>query len=192
MDLHIIRHGRTIGNHSGLLQGWTDSSLLPEQTEYLRAVAFDSTPYDAIYSSDSGRCRETCNALRLPDVIEDRRLRERHFGVFENAQSAVLRERFPREYARFTELSAEDRPPGGETRTQHFERLQSWIQSVQHRGLVLVVGHGGMLDLLYRLAVGLNLHGEGEIFDGANAAKSEFRITWPSVELVSFSRPLDA
>lgn len=192
MKLHVIRHGETVGNQSGILQGWSDSSLLPEQTAHLQAVAFDPSAYGAIFSSDAGRCIETCSALRLPDVRVDERLRERHFGLFENTPYSVLQESFSHEYSKFQDLNADDCPRGGESRIQHFNRLASWIQSAQDFETVLAVGHGGMLDFLYRLGSGLALHGGEEIFDGANGAKSEFKLQWPEVKVISFSVPLDA
>ena len=191
MELHIIRHGQTVGNLSGILQGWSDSSLLPEQSRSLKAINFDASVYDVIYSSDAGRCTETCNALRLPDLIVDQRLRERNFGAFENRSHTFLKEYFTREYERFHHLGADYRPPEGESRIQHFNRLSSWIQSIQRCNTVLAVSHGGMLDFLYRLSCGLDLHGGERIFDGANAAMSKFRINWPQVELITFGKPLD-
>jgi probable phosphoglycerate mutase len=190
MELHIIRHGVTTANESGILQGWTDSSLLPEQVTFLQSIALDVTQYDAIYASDLGRCAQTCSALRLPGVIVDQRLRERHFGVFEDLYFSECKAQYPDVFAQFETLSSEHQVPDGETRTEHFERLSSWIKSVQSCDRVLAVSHGGTVDFLYRLGTGRNLHGGEELFAGRNAARSGFRVDWPEVELISFNEHL--
>lgn len=192
MELHIIRHGRTIGNQSGVLQGWTDSPLLPSEAASLQSVSFDSSRYDAIFSSDLGRCLETCSALRLSGEILDQRLRERHFGILENRPLTQYREEFPDEFSQFQRFNGDYVIPSGESRSQHFKRIVSWIQEAQTFALVLAVTHGGTLDFLYRLATGLDLHGGEEIFHGANASISRFRLDWPEVALITFSVPLYA
>jgi len=191
MELHVIRHCQTVANQSDILQGWSDSPLVPEQVEAFQVISFNASIYDAIFSSDSGRCMETCSALRLSGVTTDARLRERNFGVFENTSHSVLSEKFQNEYTQFQELSADYQPSEGESRKQHFDRLSSWFQSILHYDRVLAVSHGGTLDFLYRLARGIDLHGGEQIFDGENAAISEFRLNWPEVQVIRFNVALD-
>jgi len=190
MELHIIRHGRTSGNQSELLQGWSNSSLLPVQLQSLQPVVFDVSPYDAIYSSDLGRCQETCRALGLNEVIFDERLRERNFGVLENQHHTISTVEFSDVFSRFEKLSGDYQIPEGESRAEHFNRLSSWIESVQSIDRVLVVTHGGTLDFLYRLSSGLDLHGGEQLFVGDNVALSKFTVEWPDVKLLSFSESL--
>ena len=190
MELHLIRHGRTSGNQSDLLQGWSNSSLLPDQLQSLQPVVFDVSPYDAIYSSDLGRCKETCRTLRLTNVIFDQRLRERNFGVLENQHHSNSTPEFSEPFAQFQKLSGDYQIPEGESRAEHFNRLSSWIGSVQTTNRVLAITHGGIMDFLYRMSSGLDLHGGERLFVGDNAALSKFKVEWPEVTMLSFSESL--
>jgi probable phosphoglycerate mutase len=89
---YVTRHGKTIFNTMDRVQGWADSPLTPAGV----AVAEDlgrglqDTIFTLIYTSDSGRARETADLVMAfnnhPDNVkrmETKDLREWYFGSFE-------------------------------------------------------------------------------------------------------------
>jgi len=56
---------------------------------------------------------------------------------------------------------------------------------------VLAITHGGTIDFLYRLAVGIAMHGSERIYSGGNATLAIFDVDWPNVRLIDFDAPLD-
>ena len=93
MKLHCLRHGVTVGNVQECFQGFCDSALIEDQLVALTAVGFDASIYDAVYCSPRGRCRGTAKALGINSLINEPRLAERHFGVFEGLPRRECEER---------------------------------------------------------------------------------------------------
>ncbi len=79
--LLLVRHGETDWNADGRLQGQTDRPLSGFGREQARRLADElaAEDFEAIYSSDLARARETAEIVGarvgLPDML-DRRLRE--------------------------------------------------------------------------------------------------------------------
>jgi phosphoserine phosphatase len=88
MRLIIIRHGETVENKVGIVQGQTNgrlSRLGREQAERL-AKRLKDEKIDIAYSSDLGRCKESLGPLlklRKIKVNYSNLLREQGKGVFE-------------------------------------------------------------------------------------------------------------
>ncbi len=160
-----IRHGETAWNVDARIQGHLDIPLSANgrwQAERL-AEALRDEPIIAIYASDLTRAWETAqsvgNLKGLP-VIKEVGLRERDFGDFEGKTFAEIEVLLPEQSMRWRKRDPEFYPAGGESlmalRTrvlQTAERLAS-----QHPGeLIALVGHGGVMDVLYRAAAGLDI-----------------------------------
>ncbi|MEO1619834.1 MAG: GNAT family N-acetyltransferase [Cyanobacteria bacterium J06632_3] len=183
--LHCLRHGITEGNLAGRYTGARDS-LTAAQREQCRSVHFDSAQFDAVYCSPLGRCLETGDCLGLRSWTSEPRLAERSFGIFEGLTADECTERYPEAYAKFTRFDAEYQIPGGESRQQHYTRVESWLKALSGYQNVLAITHGGTIDFLYRIAAGLPLHG-GKIHSGNNLAISTFILCWPQLEIVNFN-----
>ena len=88
MELYIVRHGKTMWNEQGRLQGHVDIPLNEEGRE--AAIRLQSRLsdicFDAIYSSPLKRAHETaeliCGSRKIP-IITDDRLLEISFGDME-------------------------------------------------------------------------------------------------------------
>lgn len=89
MKLYLIRHGETVHNTEGIVQGWSDSEL----TEYGRTQAAKAGEELAklnpsiVFASDLGRVQQSLIEMRksigdIP-VLLDWRLRERRYGEAE-------------------------------------------------------------------------------------------------------------
>ncbi len=155
MELYIIRHGQTIWNATGRLQGHTDIDL----DERGRASAIElgdkleseGITFDAIYSSPLSRAYETACIIRgrqnIP-VIKDDRLKEIGFGEMEGVSYDVwLRSDSPYRFF-FDEPVQYFPPPGGESLEEVCERAKDFVQSELETDSkaekILVVAHGAL------------------------------------------------
>lgn len=157
-----IRHGETDWNADARIQGQRDVPLNDKgrwQAQRTAQVLADGDePVAAIYSSDLARALDTARSIGLAlgmAVGTDRRLRERGFGDFEGRTFTELEQNFPLDTARWRARDAEWAPPGGETLVALGERIQAATDELarQHLGgLIVLVAHGGVLDMMYRIA----------------------------------------
>jgi broad specificity phosphatase PhoE len=145
--LLLVRHGETDWNAEGRLQGQTDRPLNEFGRSQARALAeeLDGERYDAIYSSDLARARETAEIvgerLDVP-VVLDPELREKDWGTWEGL-TAVERDRV--EFV-------------GESTEEHRQRILHALERIAERhpdGRVLVVTHGGSMRRVQTAALGV-------------------------------------
>ncbi|HEX7248989.1 MAG TPA: histidine phosphatase family protein, partial [Burkholderiales bacterium] len=104
--LCLVRHGETAWNAEGRVQGQLDIPLSGTGRAQARAVAsaLAGEAFDAIWSSDLGRVRETAQPyaeVSRKEILISRDLRERHYGDFQGITYAEAKARLPEEYARF-------------------------------------------------------------------------------------------
>ncbi len=177
IELIVVRHGETDWNRIRRLQGHTDIALNAtgiDQADRLRD-ALAGEEIDAIYASDLSRAMETArpiaDLLRLP-IRSDRLLRERNYGVLEGLTFPEIVEQHPDEAEHLRLRSAEHTIPGGESQRTFFDRVVDTVSRIAKverdmaaaRGssvsTILIVTHGGVLDMLHRSASGLALDAE--------------------------------
>jgi probable phosphoglycerate mutase len=160
-----IRHGQTAWNADGRIQGHTDIGLDDTgqwQAERL-AEALQGEALHGLYSSDLLRARQTAQLLQrfsTESLRLDTGLRERSFGRMEGLSFAEIEERWPQEAARWRQRDADFAPGGGETLKAFYARCVATAArlAAAHAGQTIVlVAHGGVLDMLYRAAAGLDL-----------------------------------
>jgi len=99
---YFVRHGKTILNRLGRMQGWVDAPLTPEGKAVVdqlgRGIKREGISFKSVYSSDSARARTTANivlehsGLTL-DITETPALRELSLGSYEGeSDEKMLRE----------------------------------------------------------------------------------------------------
>lgn len=160
--LCLIRHGETDWNAEKRIQGQIDIPLNAVGAAQARAAArgVAEHPIRAIYSSDLGRAHETARAAaRALDlqVTLDPALRERHYGMFQGLTYSEASERFPSEFARFSTRDGDYDFGHGESLRTLGLRVRQFMDEIvmKHVGhTVLLVTHGGVLDIAYRMATG--------------------------------------
>ena len=160
-----VRHGETAWNRATRIQGHTDIELNAHgrwQAEQL-ALALREEPIAACYASDLSRAHATAHAVaqrhRL-NVQTHRGLRERSFGVFEGQTWNELEAQYPAETLAWRKRVPDFAPGGGESLQQLQARVVATVTELaaRHPGeQVLMVAHGGVLDILYRAATRLDL-----------------------------------
>jgi probable phosphoglycerate mutase len=182
--LCLVRHGQTDWNVERRIQGQTDVPLNATgvaQAEALASVLAQGYPRpQVVYSSDLQRARATAErlaaALDLP-VQTLPALRERHFGFFEGLTGAEAKARYPEAHARYSAREMDFDLQGGETLHRFAARVMTGLRPtlLQHASAtVLAVSHGGVLDLLYRVATGRTLAAPRD-FTIPNCAPNWFR-----------------
>lgn len=159
----LVRHGETAWNAERRLQGHIDIPLNDIGLAQARATAASLTnqSFEAAYASDLLRARQTADAIAARCTLQpaiDARLRERHYGVFQALTYDEARARFPEDYQHFESRDPEFVfPGGGESLRQFAARIHEALHDIATRhqgGTVLVVTHGGVLDVAHRLATG--------------------------------------
>jgi probable phosphoglycerate mutase len=156
----IVRHGETPWNAERRLQGHLEIPLNELGKKQAQATARSLAHYtfDHGYSSDLLRAKQTASTIAEQLGLRfdySAHLRERHYGQFQGLTYQQAEQQFPEAYARFA-----NRDPGfafaegGESLTQFAQRIQQSFTTLteQHPGAtLLVVTHGGVLDIVNRL-----------------------------------------
>ena len=163
--LCLIRHGETAWNAEGRVQGQLDIPLSPTGLAQAKAVAaaLKGESFDAIYSSDLVRVRQTAQPSAdqfKKSVLLDERLRERHYGVFQSITYVEAKERFPEDYARFRAKDLDFDFETGESLRGFDERVLVFFRELleaKKGQSLLIFTHGGVLEIVYRHATGRGL-----------------------------------
>ena len=164
-QIFISRHGETVWNREGRIQGHTDVGLSEKGIEQATRLAerLKSVSFDAAYASDLCRASETAAAIlqgREVPLHPTPQLREYHKGAFEGLTDSELRTRFPSEYPSYVAKDLDYAPDGGESTRQVSARMASAINEIKEQHLdetVLVVGHGGSLRAAMMALLGMPL-----------------------------------
>nr|WP_145547595.1 histidine phosphatase family protein [Variovorax boronicumulans] len=160
-----IRHGETAWNVDTRIQGHLDIPLNGTGRWQARRVgaALAGEELSAIYASDLGRAHQTAQAVAeragLP-VVADVGLRERAFGNFEGKTFAEIEADWPDQALRWRKRDPAFEPAGGESLLRFRERIVGTLNRLAARhpgGQIVLVGHGGVMDVLYRAATGQEL-----------------------------------
>ncbi|MCL2829545.1 MAG: histidine phosphatase family protein [Betaproteobacteria bacterium] len=163
--LCLIRHGETEWNAARRIQGHTDTALNAKGLRQAEALAARfaalaqqhlATRFSAIHSSDLLRARDTAApiaaALGCPLNLLPQ-LRERHYGVLEGLTYDEIQEQFPDAHTALAQRLPEYLPSGGESLAQAFARVSALLAGLcldHPGGILIIVTHGGILDLVNR------------------------------------------
>ncbi|MBL8396382.1 MAG: histidine phosphatase family protein [Candidatus Accumulibacter sp.] len=159
----LVRHGETTWNAEKRIQGQIDIGLNAAGLIQAQAAAnwLAGEPITALYSSDLLRARQTAERISSKLKLSPRfrpQFRERRYGFFEGLTYDESRARYPADYHSF-----ETRDPGfvipfgGESLQQLHERVSTGLceLAAEHLGeTIVVVTHGGVLDIVNRLVRG--------------------------------------
>jgi len=154
-----VRHGETAWNVDTRIQGQLDIDLNDkgrwQAQQAARALADEDV--DAIYASDLMRAFNTAQAIAAEryTVQAHKGLRERAFGKFEGQTYAEIEAQWPDESRLWRIRDPHFAPPGGESPSQLMERVAQTVNEIAARHLgeqIVLVAHGGVMDMLYRLA----------------------------------------
>jgi probable phosphoglycerate mutase len=166
-ELILIRHGETDWNRELRFQGHIDVPLNDMGHEQARRLGcrLARETVQHLVSSDLMRAQQTATPaaqqLGLP-VVTTVTLREQHFGVVEGLRADEIQVQHPRAWEEWLEFREEHAMPEGESARDFHARIVAALGAIAtaHAGeRVLVVTHGGVLDMVWRTAQGLSLSG---------------------------------
>ncbi|CAH1057122.1 histidine phosphatase family protein [Paenibacillus pseudetheri] len=166
MAIYFIRHGIDDEGYRG---GWSQRGLVVEgyrQAERLGCYLKENqTSYKItrILSSDLQRALDTANeiarALSLR-VESSPNCRETNNGVIAGMPHEIANERYPGLY--FSALRMDERFPGGESPQEFFTRISisfsklcNELESTDPKENVIVVTHGGVINVIYHILKGI-------------------------------------
>ncbi len=159
-EMWLVRHGQTDWNLAGVYQGQTDIPLNETGIEQAKALAqsLAGAHFDAIYSSDLMRARQTAEIIagqfNLP-VIIDPRLREIRQGVWEGMTIQEVKRIYAPDFTRDAELIMMPRAEGAESLAEVITRVVEAANEIhnRHNGQrVLLASHGLAVAALYLTA----------------------------------------
>jgi len=165
--LCLVRHGETDWNSERRLQGQIDIELNATGLAQARAVrgGLADQRFVAVYSSTLTRAWATAEIAIAGSglaVSPAPTLRERHYGVYQGLTAAEAALRHPQVHRRHERRDIDFDYESGESLTGFATRVMTGLTQIaeRHTGeAVLGFTHGGVLDIVYRAAIGRRLEG---------------------------------
>ena len=193
-ELVLIRHGETDMNRELRFQGQVNVGLNAVGLEQARRLAarMAGEKADAVYVSDLLRARQTAapiaGGLSL-EAVPEAGLREQDFGRVDGMRVDDIQREHPQAWAGWLRFEQDFAMPEGESTRAFHARVMEAVQRLvaQHRDeTVVVVTHGGVLDMIYRTARSLGLDGprQSEI---PNAGLNRIRVREGAMDIVTWA-----
>ena len=193
-ELVLIRHGETDMNRELRFQGHLNVGLNAIGLEQARRLAarMAGEKADAVYASDLLRAQQTAtpiaDELALPPLA-DPGLREQHFGRVEGMRVDDIQRDLPEAWAGWLRFDEDFAMPEGESTREFHARVMEAVQrlvAAHPQQRVVVVTHGGVLDMIYRTARSLGLSGprQSEI---PNAGFNRIAVRESSIEILAWA-----
>lgn len=166
MEILLVRHGESVGNAEGRMQGHRDYPLSERGREQARRLASwlgrQQIAWDVAYASPLLRASQTAALLaehsKLPAPEPEPDLAELRAGSLEGLTRDDMLERYPHflersitQLADFSEFGGEGYDEVQERARRLFARLEERHREAGHR--VLLVGHGGINFQLLKLMI---------------------------------------
>lgn len=150
--IYLIRHGETVFNRDGRVQGHTESDLSELGREQARRVGdrIRGVDFDAVFTSPLRRAEETCSiAIDAQTEFETRTgLKEINLGAWEGRKASELRREFPEEVKLWFHRPTEIHIENGETISEFRARVSAEMASIRETfpdGTLAVFTHGGVI-----------------------------------------------
>ena len=199
-ELILIRHGETDWNRELRFQGQVDVPLNATGHEQARRLAerlgAERLAVDHLVCSDLIRTRQTAQPVLgtlLPqlhiDKVLDASLREQSFGLVDGMRVDDIKLQHAGAWENWLRFDADGGMPGGETTRQFHARVMDAVRRLaqEYAGKTLmVVTHGGVLDMVWRTAKGVGLHGPRQS-DIPNAGFNRVRLDGDAIELLHWA-----
>lgn len=194
-ELIVIRHGETDWNRQHRFQGQIDVPLnatgLAQAQRLSERLAEE--PLDVLVASDLQRAHSTALTLaqrRAQAVQVEPLWREQSFGVLEGLDVPTIRSQHAPLWDRWVRHEADYAlPGGGESNREFYARVMRAMQATlaAHAGArIAVVTHGGVLDMLWRAANTLPLHGP-RTCDIPNTGINRLRWSGDGLQILSWA-----
>jgi 2,3-bisphosphoglycerate-dependent phosphoglycerate mutase len=190
----MVRHGETDWNVEKRIQGHIDIGLNAMGRSQAEATSsgLAGIEFHAAYASDLDRAWQTAATIASRRGLTVRRapgLRERNYGVLQGLTTAEIAARYPKAYAHYLSRDPDHNFKTGESLVDFAARIVAAIEalSAAHPGeTLLLVSHGGVLDVCYRKATGRDLATPRD-FAIPNAALNWFEVSPDGWRIVAWA-----
>jgi probable phosphoglycerate mutase len=193
-ELILLRHGETDWNRELRFQGHVDVALNSIGLEQARRLAARLAGESAhgLYASDLLRAQQTAmpvaEQLGLAAVSEPQ-LREQSFGRVDGMRVDDIKAQHPQAWEGWLRFEEDYCMPEGETTRQFHARVMEAVNRLSaahpHKTLV-VVTHGGVLDMIFRTARSLGLSGPRQS-DIPNAGLNRVRVREGGIDILAWA-----
>jgi broad specificity phosphatase PhoE len=194
-EIVVVRHGQTIANKEGILQGQIDTQLDEVGLLQAKAVAqrLKNQHFDLVYSSDLSRTMVTAQEIvkfhQGLEVIPTPYLREWHLGIFQGQKLADLKSSNPDFLTALKKDGSNANIPEGENVEEFHKRIVTFLDDIANKHLgkrILLVSHGGSIGrMLIHVFGPLSSTNTRPLCD--NVSISSFRYTPGHWQLVSWN-----
>lgn len=161
MKFFVARHGETLGNQDGVVQGHTGGELSSrgiQQAKDIARTVLGLSP-TMFYVSDLSRTIQTyehiiaeCPGLVAVGMSRETRLRERYFGTLEGASSIGI------DWASYWLRGDNVAVHGEETNNQFRRRVAQFsveaIRAMRPDSCVVCITHGGVMNIMKQFECG--------------------------------------
>ncbi len=203
MKLLLIRHGESVANTEGRIQGQLDSPLSDRGRAQAHALARrlvrEGWLVSAIHSSDLARAAETAEILAAgldAPMVLDERLREYGVGVLTGVVWQEVEFLYPEIWHGLRHNPLWTAIPGEEGNEVLHARLAAALTDIRSRHreqeTVALVSHGGSLGMILAHLLGLDpMRPKPFRFDNASLSVVEFRPRGPVLACLNDTGHLD-
>ena len=179
MKLIFVRHGKDDDRYCG---GWSSLDLIPEGVEQAKQLAKHLKDNNHTYkiahiiSSDLTRTLTTANIvsseLGLP-IQKEFQIRETNNGDLAGMLNDTALKQYPGLF--FSSLEMDEAYPNGESPYNFYLRIKNWFLDLTSnyrnvKGNILVVTHGGVINVIYHLVKGIEWNNKGCVFKAGNCS----------------------
>ncbi|MDD2422496.1 MAG: histidine phosphatase family protein [Heliobacteriaceae bacterium] len=156
----FVRHGETLWNREGRLQGWADLALTGQGQQQAAHLArtLEKAKLDGIYCSPLRRARMTAEAIARPHglaVQEHPGLLELDHGELDGLTFAEMAARYPDILRAWRVDPTDVKLPGGETmatlQARVWQAVQEIVAGYRHRQVVVVSHNLAILSVLCKV-----------------------------------------
>lgn len=193
-ELILLRHGETDWNRELRFQGHVDVGLNAiglEQAQRLAGRLKGETAH-RLYASDLLRAQQTAQPVALQlglAGVSDPSLREQSFGRVDGMTVDDIKAQHPQAWEGWLRFHEDYCMPEGESTRQFHARVMDAVNRLvaAHPGETLVlVTHGGVLDMIYRTAMSLGLNGPRQS-DIPNAGLNRVRMHESGIDILAWA-----
>lgn len=202
LTIYLIRHGKTVWNTEGRLQGSADSALVEEGIIGAKKVGITlkDIPFTAAYSSMQKRAQDTANYILAENSLSDIPhfhhwgLNEFDFGSWEGVKSTDLQDNDEYWTMKRTPAEYQAKSNGGEVFEQLYQRITNVFNQIAklHKNdeNILIVSHGMTLTLLTAVLKGMpwqDFRNEEKHSFAINTAITKVKVENGKIDLVDFN-----
>lgn len=162
MKIYLVRHGETVFNTMGVLQGWNNSDLTEKGINAAKELGekLKNVNFDKVFSSDLKRAADTARLIAKREPETSELLREIDMGDWSGQHIDKVIENDYETYYNFCVNAHLYKKEGAESYTDFLSRLNKFIESKltgKDYKNVLITTHGVTCVGILAIAEGLPL-----------------------------------